>query len=112
MSNISPPKSNSDTISLSEAAEPFSHFHEPILERREKSRFYVALVIVGSLFAIVICAFLTLSLLALGATGISVADLKDIIATLIAPVAGVVGAVTGFYFGERQRGADSQTDDP
>lgn len=104
------PKISHDTISLTEISKTFSRFPEPVLARREKSRFYVALVIVGSLFAIVVCAFLLLSIIALGGTGISVADLKDIIETLIAPVAGVVGAVTGFYFGERHRDMEATED--
>jgi len=75
-----------------------------------RNRAFTSRFIVGSLFAIVVCAFLLLSIIALGGTGISVADLKDIIETLIAPVAGVVGAVTGFYFGERHRDMEATED--
>ena len=62
-------------------------------ERREWARAAVALVIVGTLLLIVIGAFVLMFL------GRPAADLKDALQLLIAPVVGIVGAVTGFYFG-------------
>jgi hypothetical protein len=100
-----------EEISLSRTDKKYK-IPEPILHRRETSRFLIGIGIVSSLFLIVLGSFSILIIKSFSQEGVSIADLKEIVETLIAPVIGVVGAVTGFYFGERQRDAAPPEDDP
>jgi hypothetical protein len=62
---------------------------------REKLRGWIALILVGLLVAVVVFAFLTLWF----GEAAHQSDLKALLDLIIAPIVGVVGAVTGFYFG-------------
>ena len=82
-----------------EAKQHFPTFDEPVhvAKQREFARQWVALLIVGSLTIIVIGSFV---LVWLKGAASSIDDIIKLIQALIGPVVGIVGAVTGFYFGE------------
>jgi hypothetical protein len=63
---------------------------------REKMRGYVALILLGQLLVTI-----TLPWLALWWQWTDVAGAKEILTIILAPVSGLVGAATGFYFGEK-----------
>ncbi len=86
-----PPRSSLKEVSLAETTR--GRTVTRVEERREWARAAVALVIVGALLLIVIGTFVLMFL------GKPTSDLKDALQLLIAPVVGIVGAVTGFYFG-------------
>lgn len=80
-----------DTFGLSEyESQPYDP--EP---EREKLRGWIALMLVSLLVAVVVFAFMTLWF---GDTAHQ-SNLKVLLDLIIAPIVGVVGAVTGFYFG-------------
>lgn len=80
---------------------------EGFLQRNQEGiRSRLAVVIVLSIPATVILAFVVLSVIAI-MDGISVDDLKDIIATTLTPLVGLAGAVIGFYFGSQRHGGPS-----
>lgn len=66
---------------------------EVVEARREWARAAVAIMIVGALLIVILSSF------GMMFSGRPVADIKDVVELLIAPVIGIVGAVTGFYFG-------------
>jgi hypothetical protein len=71
-----------------------------ITERmREDARTRIAYIIVGSLAFIVLATFATIWL---HAEIKSADDIVKIVQAVLSPVAGIVGAVMGFYFGARQ----------
>jgi hypothetical protein len=71
-----------------------------IPERREVARQYVSLMIVSSLLFIVVASFGMLVLLEIRSDPpFTLNDLQQFLQILLAPVVGIVGAVTGFYFG-------------
>jgi hypothetical protein len=74
---------------------------------REHARGRIAFWIVGSLITIVVLSYAVFTLLIFRNPGVSFAELKDLTEILVAPVIGIVGAVTGFYFGEKQAGRGS-----
>jgi hypothetical protein len=80
-----------------------------LARRREDARSRISFVIVGSLGAIVACSFVSVWLAWF--TGHDVADVEKIIQVLLSPVVGIVGAVTGFYFGEKQAETQRRADD-
>jgi hypothetical protein len=61
--------------------------------RRESARGTVAAMIIGALLIVIIASF------GLMFSSRQISDIKDVVELLIAPVIGIVGAVTGFYFG-------------
>jgi hypothetical protein len=67
--------------------------------RREDARTAISLVIVGSFAFIIAAAFVVF---VWRAPNPSVDDIVKFCQVLISPVAGIVGAVTGFYFGATQ----------
>jgi len=75
---------------------------EQVSRLRENARGRIALWIVGSLFAIVLLSYLVFTLLVFSGTPPTFDNLKDLTEALVAPVVGIVGAVTGFYFGEKR----------
>jgi hypothetical protein len=90
------PPENIVPISLESISnEVFPKIEEHLLKIREDARNKIALMIVGSLCGIVLFSFITLWV------GKPIADIKEILEILISPVIGIVGAVTGFYFGEK-----------
>jgi hypothetical protein len=64
---------------------------------REWMRAWVA---IGLLFILLVT--LALPWVALAYDWLQVGDLVDLLGVLIAPVVGLVGAVTGFYYGEQK----------
>jgi hypothetical protein len=66
---------------------------EVVEARREWARGAVAIMIVGALLIVVLLSFGMIF------SNRPTSDIKEIVELLIAPVIGIVGAVTGFYFG-------------
>jgi cytochrome bd-type quinol oxidase subunit 2 len=64
--------------------------------KREYARQVLAIIVVSSLAFIVIASFASLWLCGTK----NVDDVVKVIEAVISPVVGIVGAVTGFYFGE------------
>jgi hypothetical protein len=92
----------SQTISLNTEADkdqPLS-VNEHIVRRREWSRQIISLTTMLSMLLIVVLPFLTL----LTTPNRDFNDLKELLHILIPPIIGIVGAVMGFYFGERNMG--------
>jgi hypothetical protein len=86
--------SQPNAISLENEQAKFSV--HPIAKQREDARVIISLIIVLSLAFIVIATFV--SLWTKGNTPVD--DIVKVIGAITAPVIGIVGAVTGFYFGE------------
>lgn len=81
--------------SLSEQAD--LHFGVPEAAKQfEESRLWIALIIVGSMAFIVVASFALIY-----SCRDKIDDVIKLVQLLIAPVIGVVGAVTGFYYGSR-----------
>lgn len=102
--DLSPDKVDLAAEALSSASSPVPSFkgeNTNIEHRREHMRGILALILVGLLTVTV--------LLALGAVMFRNYDtdtmdrIKDVLAIVLGPVVGLVGAVTGFYFGEQSR---------
>jgi hypothetical protein len=92
----------SQTISLNTEADkdqPLS-VNEHIVRRREWSRQIISLTTMLSMLLIVVLPFLTL----LTTPNRDFNDLKELLHILIPPIIGIVGAVMGFYVGERNMG--------
>lgn len=90
------------TISLNQEAEidgPIS-VNEHIIRRREWSRQIIAISIMASMLILMVFPFATLFII----EEVKFSDLKELLHILIPPVIGIVGAVMGFYFGERNMG--------
>ena len=67
-----------------------------VAHRQESARWWIAGALLAPLGFIVVAAFLSLWFnLATGE------ELRDVLTLIFAPVVGLVGAVVGFYFGER-----------
>ena len=65
-------------------------------EDRERVRGWIALALVGLLAALAIIAFAMLQF-----HGAPASDIKALLDVLIGPIVGLVGTVTGFYFGQK-----------
>ena len=90
-------RSQAADVSLSKRAAGISaSVSEKLALQQEDSRSSIALLIVGSLAFIVVAAFVTLWT---RGKQTSIDDITRLVQALIGPVAGIVGAVTGFYFG-------------
>ncbi len=83
-----------------ELIRPEERPYDPARER-EKKRGVIAVTLVSALCGIVAMAFVYVFVALL--TGGSVELLKSVLEIIYAPIVGLVGAVTGFYFGERSR---------
>ncbi len=68
--------------------------------KRESARQIIALTASGSMFLIVVLSFISLWCM----KDAKFEDLREILHILIPPAVGIFGAVTGFYFGERNMG--------
>ncbi len=77
--------------------------------RREDARSRLSTIIVGSLGAIVVFSFLSLWIAWF--TNHDSGDVVKVIEVILSPVIGIVGAVSGFYFGEKQRDAEPPSGD-
>ena len=86
-------KGASDTQPLSARADQYGGLGE-VAKHQEESRRLVALIIVGSMAFLVAAPFVFVDL-----SGAKLEDIIKLVQTLITPVIGVVGAVTGFYYG-------------
>jgi len=67
-------------------------------EDQERIRGVIALALVGLLAAL---AVISLAMLQFG--GAQVGDVKTLLDVLVGPIVGLVGTVTGFYFGQKSR---------
>jgi Ca2+/H+ antiporter len=74
--------------------------YDPAPER-ERKRGLIALVLVSALCGIIVLAFAFVFVIP--RTTENVEALKSLPALIFAPIVGLVGAVTGFYFGEKSR---------
>jgi hypothetical protein len=74
--------------------------YDPAPER-EKKRGIIALILVSALCGIIVLAFAYVFVAP--AAGTSLEVLKTVLEIIFAPIVGLVGAVTGFYFGEKSR---------
>nr|WP_294528688.1 hypothetical protein [uncultured Rhodopila sp.] len=74
--------------------------YDPAPER-EKKRGIIALVLVSALCGIIVLAFVYVFVAP--APGPNIEVLKTVLEIIFAPIVGLVGAVTGFYFGEKSR---------
>jgi hypothetical protein len=72
--------------------------YDPAPER-EKKRGLIALVLVSALCGIIVLAFAFIFFV----PAANVELLKSVLEIIFAPIVGLVGAVTGFYFGEKSR---------
>jgi len=89
------------TISLQAEAGNFPGVTEKSVARQqEDARTKISYLIVGSLAFIVLATFFTIW--SHTTKFKTVDDLVKIIQAVLGPVAGIVGAVAGFYFGARQ----------
>jgi len=79
---------------------PLERPYDPAPER-EKKRGLIALVLVASLCGIIVLAFAFIFFVPAAAANIEL--LKSVLEIIFAPIVGLVGAVTGFYFGEKSR---------
>jgi hypothetical protein len=84
-------------VSLEGEARPLN-LTEHVARRREWSRTILAGLIVGSLVFIVVGTFVTLWT----RQDAKIDDLREMVHILMSPTIGIVGAVMGFYFGERR----------
>lgn len=77
---------------------------EDFLRRNQEGiRSRLAVVIVLSIPVTIVLAFVVLCIVAI-VDGVSVDDLKDVIAATLTPLVGLAGAVIGFYFGSQRHG--------
>ena len=90
------------TISLEKVASSETPLSVEIARIRESSRSKISFLIVGSLPFIIISSFISLWVLWCFSSP-KVEDLRSVLELIISPVIGIVGAVTGFYFGEKSR---------
>jgi hypothetical protein len=74
--------------------------YDPAPEREQK-RGLIALVLVSTLCGIIVLAFAFVFVMPGSSTSIEM--LKSLLEIIFAPIVGLVGAVTGFYFGEKSR---------
>jgi hypothetical protein len=74
--------------------------YDPAPER-ERKRGLIALVLVSALCGMIVLAFAFMFIMPL--TTENIEALKSGLALIFAPIVGLVGAVTGFYFGEKSR---------
>jgi hypothetical protein len=74
--------------------------YDPAPEREQK-RGLIALVLVFSLCGIIVLAFAFVFVMPGSSANIDA--LKSLLEIIFAPIVGLVGAVTGFYFGEKSR---------
>ena len=97
--HIRPPGQPAATerISLNENADRDPLFVHEHARRREIFRQGISILMVLSLFLIVFLSFVSLWCI----KDFQFADLKELLHILIPPVIGIVGAVSGFYFGEK-----------
>jgi type II secretory pathway component PulM len=87
------------SISLAAVSDSFPRVTQRTVElRQEDARTRIALLIVGAFAIIVVVAILAIWV----PTARSVDEIVKIIQTVLSPLVGIVGAVTGFYFGARQ----------
>ena len=93
---------------ISERAEPNIRLRDlqnfsgvyPLEIRREGARQLVSVIIVSALLFIVVASFVMLFLLGFRTNPpLTIDELRTVLEVLLAPVVGIVGAVTGFYFG-------------
>jgi hypothetical protein len=80
--------------------QPEERPYDPAPER-ERKRGLIALVLVSALCGIIVMAFAFVFVRPM--TPENVEALKSVLALIFAPIVGLVGAVTGFYFGEKSR---------
>jgi hypothetical protein len=73
--------------------------YEQTTRKREDARRWLALIVVASLAFIVVASFVSLWYYS---KINSIDDIVKVIDAVTSPVIGIVGAVTGFYFGESQ----------
>jgi hypothetical protein len=66
---------------------------------REQKRGLIALILVGLLAAVVLLSFAGLL-----TSRIELKDLKELLTVILSPLVALVGAATGFYFGEKSKG--------
>ncbi len=66
--------------------------------QREHVRAGIAYLLIGLLVGIIVLSFLMLIL-----AGRSFDEVKGMLELLLAPIVGLVGAVTGFYYGEKAK---------
>lgn len=86
-----------EKISLNTVQENFPSLDTA--RRIEVSRQVIAYLIVGALLFTVVSSFITLWA---KSSPLSSDDIVKVIQAIISPVIGIVGAVTGFYFGEKR----------
>lgn len=74
--------------------------YDPAPEREQK-RGLIALILVSALCGIIVLAFAFIFFVPAANANIDI--LKSVLEIIFAPIVGLVGAVTGFYFGEKSR---------
>lgn len=73
-------------------------FDRHLLKKREALRGVIAIILLSLL-----CGVVVLTYIGFFFTNRAVDDISRILELLMAPLVGLVGAVTGFYFGEKSR---------
>lgn len=88
------------TLELTDGPIPPSTVSSPysIDRDREQKRGWIALILVGLLAAVIILSFIGLFL------KVELKDLKELLTIILSPLVALVGAATGFYFGEKNKG--------
>lgn len=87
-----------------EAAQEFkARAVKSVAHKREDARILLALTIIAPMPAIVLFTFITMWF-----TDAKYSELRELVETLITPIVGIVGAVTGFYFSESRNWGDDE----
>jgi hypothetical protein len=93
----------------SELSEPFSEKPYDPLPERENIRGQIAQWLIWTLVGVIACVVLTAILTTIGCLKTNACDkealglpsLRAVVELILTPLVGLVGAVTGFYFGEK-----------
>ena len=85
---------------VSEVAGPIAKAYDPA-EHRDSTRARIAYGLIGILALVVV-----VTLFIAHQHTRSIADVKDVLVILFAPVVGLVGSALGFYFGRESRRED------
>jgi hypothetical protein len=101
-------------VSLSEfSVTNFSRVQQESLDvRREDARRLISVLIIGAFVFIIVASFLAFGWFLWRTPNITVDDIVKFCQALIGPVAGIVGAVAGFYFGASQAQRNSASPSP
>ncbi|WP_376093565.1 hypothetical protein ACE7GA_25770 [Roseomonas sp. CCTCC AB2023176] len=88
-----------DPLDQTAPPQPITIAYEPARDR-ENVRGHLAYIVVGIFAVLVVATFITAIFAIFGSNG-KVEGLLQVVGVLLSPVVALVGAVTGFYYGEK-----------